>query len=213
MKEHDQFINTYKKIEGLIKTLYPAASEYASPIKYYEDVLAKDELETDKLRLCRNIRNYIQHHDDYNIFISIDPGMQKFLDSIYENLLIINKTCKSEMKTLKASTRIVTPQIKLIEAVAKMKTIAGKKKNNTLVVMKDNQPIGIFNGDCINNAILDGAKIRQSNIINYMIPITAKSKFIKYVDEHMSYQEGKILLDAGYIVFIVNKEQKIIGIL
>lgn len=213
MKEHDQFITTYKNIEILIKQHYEIPDNI-SPIKYYEDVICKDNQINSKLRLCRNIRNYIQHEEDYNSFITISLEMQKFLDKLYSYLLNESDTVEKNKISLSKSLRVVSPSIKLIEAVSKMKAIAGKKKSNTLVVMENNKPIGIFDSDCINNAILDGAKIRQCNILNYMKKITSKNKQkIQYVNKHTLYNDMIPLLNDGYIIFVMDDDNKICGIL
>lgn len=84
MTEHEEFIAAFKRVEQQIRNSKDAPPE--ANFKWLEDRVTDQSLQT-KMRMCRNIRNYIQHEPDYGSFIQISPAMIKLLDSIYKKLL------------------------------------------------------------------------------------------------------------------------------
>ena len=78
--EYQLFIDKFKRVEQAVKLL-DGYNNTGSPVKFLEDYLDGSPLQT-KIRMCRNVRNYIQHEPDYENFIRISPGMLECLDDV-----------------------------------------------------------------------------------------------------------------------------------
>ena len=73
----DKFLVAYKAFETLCRT---AGKE----VKELEEELGETDPKVQKIRLCRQLRNFVSHND-YEDFIQIHKGMIKFLkDEIKE---------------------------------------------------------------------------------------------------------------------------------
>ena len=81
--QHDNFIAAFKRVEQLVRN-YPGAPEGAN-FKWLEDKMTDQKIQS-KMRMCRMIRNYVQHEEDYNEFIGIADGMISFLNNLYAQL-------------------------------------------------------------------------------------------------------------------------------
>lgn len=176
MKEHDKFIKIFKSVESLIKEVYsdnPNAS-----FRWYEEQQSDVEY-ANKLRLCRNIRNFIQHNKDYEDFIKISPCMQEFL----ENVLL-------EIKIKKGVAWDITTSIgrcffafedsfvyEIVEGMSK------KKLNVCIVLDADGKLAGIFNTQSICKAITSGKQLKKMKLNNldrlYTIPKNTTIAFVK----------------------------------
>jgi len=73
----DQFLATYKTLEGMLRS-----QDSMQTVLSYEDTLNAQE--KDRLTICRQIRNYMQHHEDGLSFLAATPEMVAFLDSLIE---------------------------------------------------------------------------------------------------------------------------------
>lgn len=103
--KYQDFISIYNKLETIIHKI-PNAPDDAN-MKWLEDSLPNVN-DKNKLYLCRIIRNYIQHNEDYRSFVSVTDGMITFLNNIYINnfakllkaediMISINKTHTKEI--------------------------------------------------------------------------------------------------------------------
>lgn len=72
-----KFIEKYKELEGILRN-----SDSLSILQYEETLSASD---MERLRICRQIRNYVQHHDDGSIFLTATPAMTVFLESLIQS--------------------------------------------------------------------------------------------------------------------------------
>lgn len=72
-----KFIEKYKELEGILRN-----SDSLSILQYEETLSASD---MERLRICRQIRNYVQHHDDGSIFLTATPAMTAFLESLIQS--------------------------------------------------------------------------------------------------------------------------------
>ena len=72
-----KFLEKYKELEGILRN-----SDSIS-ILQYEETLSPTDME--KLRICRQIRNYVQHHDDGYTFLSATETMCDFLDYLIQS--------------------------------------------------------------------------------------------------------------------------------
>lgn len=67
----EEFLLAYKAFETQCRTL-------GKEVKDLEEELGETDPKMQKLRMCRQIRNYVSHND-YTDFIQIHKGMIKFL--------------------------------------------------------------------------------------------------------------------------------------
>ena len=81
MQNVDNFLDEYTKTETLLRR----NEKLPDTILDYENSLDQETME--KLRLCRQIRNYCRHHDDYKKFITaVSDGMLDFLKEVQSEI-------------------------------------------------------------------------------------------------------------------------------
>lgn len=111
--QHDNFISAFKRVEQLIRN-YPGAPDGAN-FKWLEDRITEPKTQS-KMRMCRMIRNYVQHEEDYSEFIGIADGMISFLNSLYAQLskttgvygaVMSNPISVNEQDTLASAAKLV----------------------------------------------------------------------------------------------------------
>ena len=97
--ELNDFLSKYKELEQVLRNKEKQIGD--GTVLAYENTLDQDNLE--KLKTCRIIRNYCQHHHDYNKFMSID-GMTDFLDKQIKEIEKQESLVKDIMNKTKAPT-------------------------------------------------------------------------------------------------------------
>lgn len=95
MTNLDIFLNKYLRLESAIKQ----NPDLPDTVLDYESTLDQDTAE--KMRLCRIIRNYCRHHDDYKKFVEINSGMISFLESQINSVESYLTHVKDAMKRIK----------------------------------------------------------------------------------------------------------------
>ena len=70
MNTTENFLQSYSELETLLKK----SSKLPDTVLDYESTL--DAEKTEKLKLCRQIRNYCRHHKDYKSFISVSEDIK-----------------------------------------------------------------------------------------------------------------------------------------
>ena len=78
--QYQLFIDKFKRVEQAVRLL-DGYNNNGSPVQFLEDFLEGSPLQS-KIRMCRNVRNYIQHEPDYENFIRVSPGMLECLDEV-----------------------------------------------------------------------------------------------------------------------------------
>ena len=73
----EDFLQEYSRLETLLKK----TENTAVTVLDYENGLTDIEAK-EKLKVCRIIRNYCRHHEDYAGFIEVSDGMLKFLQTL-----------------------------------------------------------------------------------------------------------------------------------
>lgn len=71
---NEQFLNVYKEFEAILRN---------QNVDYKALELNSDDLIMNRLRICRQIRNYLTHNND-NIFIDISKNQVKFIKEMIE---------------------------------------------------------------------------------------------------------------------------------
>ena len=88
-----EYLEVYKELEGALRN-----HQNEIRVLDYEKTLPPNEEE--KLRICRQVRNYIQHHDNSENFIAISPGMIEFLETVIENVTGEKRIVKDKLYRL-----------------------------------------------------------------------------------------------------------------
>ena len=98
MKNHELFLETYRKIEQ-------ALNKDSTTVQDYEEMLIKEgrKEDSDKLRFCRTTRNFLSHQSDAMSFISISDNMQTFLEYILYQLDVKSIPVRKKMVTMAKS--------------------------------------------------------------------------------------------------------------
>lgn len=122
-----EFLEKYKELEGVLRDMHDGLR-----VLDYEQTLPGTEEE--KLRLCRQIRNYIQHHDDGNTFISATQEMSYFIQGLIEKERGKEETAKDKLYRLSP----LSVKDKLSEAVNRF-----SKTKRTWMPVTDN---GLYKG-------------------------------------------------------------------
>ena len=122
----ENFLLEYSRLETLLKkseTLPDTVLEYEATV---------DAELSEKIKLCRIIRNYCRHHADYASFVDVSKGMYVFLknlnDDIEKQILhVYDKTKKVGPLTTKDSLRtavdmFVKTKVDFVPVINKAKT-------------------------------------------------------------------------------------------
>lgn len=121
----DRFIESYKIFENILRE-----KKHCS-VYEYENNLSQPDL--DKLRICRQIRNYIQHHEDGEEFLSCTELMCTFI----ENMTTV---CSEEFSGRIQKMQPITMDSRLNEIE---KTLL-KTKNSWMPVVDGQRYVGII---------------------------------------------------------------------
>lgn len=182
MNSFDKFINTYKELEKELR-------EENLDVKEYEGQL--DEVNGDKLRMCRNFRNYIQHSKGYEKFLAITPDMQKFLENLLDEYKMRGDVVKKHIiKISNISCGLNDKQGDCLEKIA-------KNGKDFLVVIEKDEILGLV-------SVYDLLKLKK----------TDKVKAVKKLSKNFCEisHDTKINLVDKEIVNIVKEKGKIIGV-
>ena len=185
-----EYLEKYKKLEELLK------QSQENPDSIFElETSYNNSKEGEKLKLCRLVRNYLQHNTD--VFIEPTEEMIKFLDSeIFE---IGSKFLRVKDQYTRA--KAISEDLTFKEAILLLNT-----KNFLPVVNKDNLVIGTFNDAVIRKSIKNNKlnnKIKTNkDLLDGVLPFVSMNDSIKDI------QSG------SYIVTLNgNKSEKYKGIL
>lgn len=184
-----EYLEKYKKLEELLK------QSQCFPDSIFElETSYNNSKEGEKLKLCRLVRNYLQHNTD--VFIEPTEEMIKFLDSeIFE---IESKFLRIKDQYTRA--KAISEDLTFKEAILLLNT-----KNFLPVVNKDNLVIGTFNDTVIRKSIKNNKlnnKIKTNkDLLDGVLPFVSMNDNIKDIQ------------NGSYIVTLNgNKSEKYKGI-
>lgn len=194
MRIHDDFIRTFKELE----------TELGCSIRIHEETVA-EETDAKKLQVCRILRNYIQHEADYENFIAISPGMQKYLSDYLMNIRRKKGIVKDFSETL-TKYGSLSDQNTLFDAASLLKH---KNKHVLPVIQLDKTNTyhihlisKAFVSDCFADGITKNTKLAK---LLSSIP----EADVQYV---MSDTPTSDIRRQGDIVLVTNTKGKIIGV-
>lgn len=90
MTQNEKFLTLYKELEGILR-------EQGVDYKELEDK-SNDEVQN-KLRICRQIRNFMSHNEDAN-FLSASEAQIKFLTKIINERKVLDDIAKKHLGSI-----------------------------------------------------------------------------------------------------------------
>ena len=188
--ELKDLLEKYKELEQILRNKEKQIGD--GSVLSYENTLNQDDLE--KLKVCRIIRNYCQHHADYSKFMSID-GMTSFLDKQIKEIEKQESLVKDIMDKTKAPTLKDT-----FEDIIKYLI---KTEANFCPVLNDrpkkNEPVlvGVFTKENILDLVL---KNKLNTKISKLVDKKAEKELKNYKVVESKLQTKKLESNKSYIV-------------
>ena len=201
IKPINDFLTVYKKLEN---ALFDIDTQNLKKVSWLdadnsddEDINvfwlenhAKDGSIQNKLRLCRMIRNYAQHNEDYKSFLAMQSDMILFINKVLKDLGCIDKTAGQLCKKVQALSEK--------SILSDCCTALINKKTDWLPVVdsKSNKCLGIVTNNHILSWISDGAtlKTKLSSLLS-----VKNEKAMTLVQDDVKYNS---IPNADYIVII-----------
>ena len=112
MSNNTEFLKVYKQYESLLR-------EQQIDIKTVED--SSDDKTSNRLRICRQLRNYLSHNDD-NSFIDISDAQLKFMTGLYNRELMKGDVVKKHVKSPNSTTVSTKLCIDVLNMMTKLKS-------------------------------------------------------------------------------------------
>lgn len=141
---YEEFLDIFRQIESNLKDVPNLPSDEQrggkSLFQCYEESDYVDDKEKIKLRMCRIIRNYCVHEQDYENFISINHGMIDFMKSELIKIQSLYLKVNDIMTPFKKMIYVTTDNT-LFQAVELMDK---KKIDEIPVIDKSNILVGFF---------------------------------------------------------------------
>lgn len=201
IKPINDFLTVYKKLENALfdidvqnlkKVSWLDADNYDDEDinVFWLENHAKDGSIQNKLRLCRMIRNYAQHNEDYKSFLAMQSDMILFINKVLKDLGCIDKTAGQLCKKVQALSE------KSILSDCCTALINKKTDWRPVVDSKSNKCLGIVTNNHILSWISDGAtlKTKLSSLLS-----VKNEKAMTLVQDDVKYNS---IPNADYIVII-----------
>jgi predicted transcriptional regulator len=207
---YELFLNKYKEIESIVCKIDNAPSD--ANIFWLEENI-DDINKQNKLKLCRMLRNYIQHNNDYKNFVIISNGMIEFLDEIYNSIVAqFTKNVDMMTKCIDSGTKknIWIETDNLIDFI---KFIDKKDYQYFPILSKDNKLIGMFCYKYLYSIISNDINIRKDTKINkYIQNFKINKSYIKFVSKEDFYENTiQLLNDKTNKIILVTDNGKSTG--
>ena len=197
MSLYSEFISCYKELESLLQI----------SVREYEDTLS--ESESQKLRLCRQFRNFIQHNDD-ETFLVISDDMLSFLKNVIYQIKIRDGIAKDKMISIKKYGYAL-----LSDTIFDCAATLCKKALPEIPVFDDKmQYFGFVSKEMISDYFASGSLTKITKIQKYKDNLLYPDIFIVSEETPMldvlSYKHNHP--ETQYI-FVINKKRIVCGII
>ena len=196
-KQQQLFLDTYKKLEGLLR-------DQNLQVKDYEETLPEDK--ASKLRLCRNLRNFLSHETDGAKYVDICPNLQAFIEDLIWTLDEGEMSIKRKIKPILKGCNLQTPLVDCIELLYKKNLL----QTEGIPIFDKENYIGLFTKDTLNKSIKNGKYPTNKSNIKSFIDYLDKTK-LSIVNENDTFNFVKNRTNGKPV--LVEKENKIIGYL
>ena len=188
-----KFLENYKELE---KTLALIGTDVLN----YENIFTNSE-DSNKLKLCRMTRNYLQHNNDQN-FVEPTDKMIKFLENLNKSLLA--KTETNAKKMVKADKIKIDINDRLDEVLP----ILAKYK--LLLIYDKNTFKGVYRTSTYLNFALKNKITKTTKVSTFEKPGKV------YVAKNAQYSISLDLLANNPVVFVTEtgkEKEEILGVL
>lgn len=110
-KENKEFLDAYRRLEDAISH---GTKLKATTVLSYENTLSDqgDTEASEKLKVCRIVRNYMTHHADGTTFLSATPKMTAFIGKQAEKIAALETTAGNVAKR----APVLTPSTSMKDA-------------------------------------------------------------------------------------------------
>lgn len=167
MKRTEQFLGLYREYESLMR-------DRGLDCKEFEDTA--DDLLSNRLRMCRQFRNYLSHNNDPG-FLEISDDQMKFLQERVDSLKMEDDALKKHLKTVNAGT--CSEKDKCGDVLAKM-----VKLKCTEMVAVLSTGYGLVSIYDVSKALLDSkatkiGAVKMTKKFKFAEPLTVMSKVPK----------------------------------
>ena len=191
----EKFLEKYKKLEAAIAEASMIPGVKGSPGSVYEleDMLENEE-NKNRLRVCRIMRNYMQHNAPE--FVAITDGQLDFLDRMTETVTGRKRLVKDNMKRIQKPLTINDSIQTGLEYLAK------RSRDWMPVVDKDGYVQGIVTYKVLGTALAQGLTLRTKIV---------KAGLSKEY-ESVSPDDELSKIDKD-IIYVVESGKKLIGII
>lgn len=140
MTEKDKFLTQYKRLEEVLRD----SDKPMSVLDYENSIMTAASDDYDRLKVCRIMRNYMQHHADS--FLDATSYMTDFVSHTAD--VIASK--KQQAKDIMVRQKSLTMSSSVKDAVS---AVSRSKFGIAAVTAKDNTLIGILDSDILLSAI------------------------------------------------------------
>lgn len=171
MTLQEKFLTLYREYEGLLRSAGKEPKEVEE---------AENDLDGGRLRMCRQIRNYLCHVDDSS-FIGISDKMLSFLNKRIIMLKEEGDTAKKHLK--KPEACMLNDNMKCSDASVLFK----KLKRDELVIINDDDTYSLM-------SVYELLGCRSTQKIGTLKKIKLKSNFCSPLDDYSKIDKDTITL-------------------
>lgn len=129
----------------------------------------------DKLKTCRMIRNYAQHHNDSNEFIAVTQGMIDFIEDMTQEIRLLNGTYKDVMTKCSAVITTASNTADCAKVFSKSDLdwypVLGGQGGAITAMCGDGTIAGIITKDAVFKMLSSGCTLK-THIKDYVIPVS-----------------------------------------
>lgn len=192
MNLNTKFIDIYRRLEYLLLSL-----GYGG-VKGYEDSLNEDRAKQGQLRICRTVRNYIEHESA--VFVFASDKMIAFLES---ELSALDEGETPVKKKMIGINNAIHDDDLVVTAAAFM----NKRKTEVIPVFdKNNFAVGLLTTQNIMQCLANGSYTKSRKV--GAIKSTCKFSFIT---DSQPMKQVRPLLDGKTVFLVLNSDKKVIG--
>jgi len=194
MTENEKFIEIYRRFEVAVRKYVGCT------VKDYEDILEQDPERQGKIRICRLIRNYIEHENSAFVFASYE--MISFLEK--ETCLLDD--AETPVKKKMIPIRYAIRDNDLIIVAADFLT----KRNAPMVPIfgsKNNYAIGLVSQSDIVKCVAAGEFSKPKKVASILIP----HRFGFFQSDTPMKTVSPLIASHQKIYLVLNEERDVVG--
>ena len=194
MSKNSKFMDIYRRFEAAIK----ASGKYAT-VKEYEDSFINDTVKQGQIRICRMIRNYIEHENAS--FVEASDAMIAFLEK---------ETCELDENELPVKKKMLSVRnaIRETDLIIIASDFMTKKKQHIIPVFnKDDFATGVISYETIVKMVAAGdfTKAKKVSLIS------EQHKFGFFKETEPMKNVRPLLEGHKKVYLILNDSKKVVG--